>query len=207
MFDKLHCRVISYGTTKNINNKPVDMEKKILEKKSVFVLMPDNQFKRFWNIIVMTLLLYVATYVPYSTCFNQKQGDFTTPIEIFDLLVDLIFGLDMFVNFISAYEDPTSGLPVVDLGLIARNYISGWFFLDLMACMPVQLIESSFDTESGKGVKLARLARLPRLYRLIRILRMVKMLRVFKKQGELQEWISSLNISTGMIRTIKTIVI
>ena len=160
------------------------MEKKILEKKSKIVLMPDNQFKRIWNIIIMTLLLYVATYVPFSTCFNQKQGKFDTFIEYFDLIVDLIFFVDIFVNFVSSYED-SSGLPVVDLGDIARNYVSGWFFLDLLACLPVQLIESGLNTESGKGVKLARLARLPRLYRLIRILRMVKMLRVFKKQGEL----------------------
>jgi hypothetical protein len=91
------------------------MEKKILEKKSPFVLMPDSTFKRYWNIIVMTLLLYVATYVPFSTCFNQKQGKFDTPIEFFDLFVDLVFAVDIFVNFISSYEDP-SGLPVVDLG-------------------------------------------------------------------------------------------
>ena len=56
----------------------------------------------------------------------------------------------------------------------------------MLPFIPVKLIESSFNTESGKGVKLIRLARLPRLYRLIRILRMVKMLRVFKKQGGLK---------------------
>ena len=46
------------------------MEKKILEKKSSLVLMPDDLFKRVWNIIIIILLFYVATYVPVSICFN-----------------------------------------------------------------------------------------------------------------------------------------
>lgn len=56
-------------------------------------------------------------------------------------------------------------------------------------------------------MKLARLARLPRLYRLIRILRMVKMLRVFRKSSELKEWISSLNVSAGMIRMLNVLTV
>ena len=105
--------------------------------------MQDSKFRSYWNAVVMFLLLYVAIYVPYSTCFNQKQGNFDTWIEYFDLLVDLIFAVDIFVNFISSYED-AEGLPVVDLGDIALNYLKGWFTLDLLACMPVQLIESGF---------------------------------------------------------------
>jgi hypothetical protein len=70
VFLKLHERVINYGTTKNINTQAVDLEKKILEKKSGLVLMPDDMFKRIWNIIIIILLIYVATYVPVSICFN-----------------------------------------------------------------------------------------------------------------------------------------
>ena len=68
---------------------------------------------------------------------------------------------------------------MVDLKRIAINYIQLWFFIDLVATVPVQLIEPLFS--GGKNVKMVRLARLPRLYRMIRILRMLKMLRVFRK--------------------------
>ena len=60
--------------------------------------------------------------------------------------------------------------------------------------------------EGGQKMKLARLARLPRLYRLIRILRMLKMLRVFKKSTYFKEQLDSLNISVGMIRMIKVLI-
>jgi len=42
---------------------------------------------------------------------------------VIDLAVDLIFMCDMVVNFITAYEDSESGLPVTSLKKISKNYI------------------------------------------------------------------------------------
>lgn len=52
-------------------------------------------------------------------------------------MVDGLFLIDIFINFISAYEDPVTGLPVISLKKIAFNYLTGWFCLDLLAVMPV----------------------------------------------------------------------
>jgi ABC-type spermidine/putrescine transport system permease subunit I len=92
-------------------------------------------------------------------------------------------------------------LPVISLKLIAINYISGWFFIDFLACLPVSLIET-IVSDGGSNFKLARLARLPRLYRLIKILRMIKMLRLFRKNGAIKDFINDLNISKGMKRLL-----
>jgi DNA-binding transcriptional ArsR family regulator len=69
IFKRLHDRVVTFGTTKNINRTRQDIEKKILEAKPKIVLMPDDPFKRFWSIIMIFLLGYVATLVPYHICF------------------------------------------------------------------------------------------------------------------------------------------
>ena len=66
----------------------------------------------------------------------------------------------------------------------------------------MQLFEELFDS---KELKLTRLARIPRLYRLLRILRMVKMLRIFKRSGEISEWMNSLDINLGLIRMLKVL--
>lgn len=100
----------------------------------------------------------------------------------------------------SAYDDPVTGLQVVSPKQIASNYISGWFFIDLVALLPVDLIEAIF---SNGSLKLARLARLPRLYRLVRMLRMIKMLRVFRRSSEFKDWFNSLDISLTAIRILK----
>lgn len=72
IFEKLHDRVVTFGTTKNINRTRQDIEKKILEKKLKIVLLADHPIKRTWNILMIFLLIYVATYVPFSICFNDS---------------------------------------------------------------------------------------------------------------------------------------
>jgi ABC-type antimicrobial peptide transport system permease subunit len=100
------------------------------------VLMPENEFKKNWQVLMLVLLLYVASIVPYNVCFNQPT-DHLTIGDIFDGFIDFLFFIDIIVNFISAYEDPASGTLVTDLKKIASNYIGSWFFLDLVAVMPI----------------------------------------------------------------------
>lgn len=144
------------------------------------VFMPDDPIKRVWNILMIFLLFYVASWVPIAICFGETNtSGVVTPGEIFDYIVDILFFIDIIINFLSSYEDPVTGLPVISIKKIASNYVRGWFAIDFIAVLPVGLVEKAFS--GGENLKLARLARLPRLYRLIRILRMIKMLRVFRK--------------------------
>ena len=57
--------------------------------------------------------------------------------EIFDLIVDLLFMFDIFINFISSYEDPQTNLPVISLKKIAWSYITSWFLIDVLSVLPV----------------------------------------------------------------------
>ena len=131
---------------------------------------------------MVLLLLYTAFFVPYKIAFMDVD-----PVEVkyMDYCVDLLFFIDIFVNFFTCFDDPVRHTPVKDPKRIASNYIKSWFFLDLLACLPFDLIISlaqpttdDDDESQNKTLKLARLSRLYRLYRLIRILRMAKILKV-----------------------------
>ena len=138
VFSQLHERVIKYGTINNINVLASDFEKKILEKKPWIVLLSDHPFRRVWDILMLILLLYVVFWVPVSICFFQSKGDEEglTTGAIVDLAVDFCFLIDMFVNFISAFEDQLTGLPIVSLKDIAINYLTSWFVIDFIAVLP-----------------------------------------------------------------------
>jgi hypothetical protein len=162
---------------------------------------------------MLILLVYVVSVVPVNISFSQNLPDKGySSADGFDLFVDFLFGIDLVINFISSYED-SHGLPVVSLKKIAWKYVSSWFIIDLIATFPTQVIEDAFKADDGSGganaknLKIVRLARLPRLYKLIRLLRMLKMLRVARKQAALKEWLNNLNISVGLIRLLKLIVI
>mgnify|MGYP006120567061 CR=1 FL=1 len=106
-----------------------------MEKRSKFILLQDDPFKRFWNVLIILLLLYVATYVPYDICFQPASELPYNFFKFFDLFVDGLFFIDIIVNFLSSYDD-VRGLPVIEPKLIAKNYITGWFSIDFVACFP-----------------------------------------------------------------------
>ena len=106
-----------YGTTKNLSK-----EKTIVSK---YILMPESEFKKWWSIIMLILLLYVATYVPYNICFNLDNistHQHWIFVNYLDLFVDIFFTVDILLTFVSAYEDKSAGNLVTDYKLIANNY-------------------------------------------------------------------------------------
>ena len=98
--------------------------------------------------LMIFLLIYVATYVPFNVCFNAADAVLGTSDWI-DIMVDFLFTIDIVINFISSYEDPITQLPVVNFKLISYNYLTGWFALDLLAVLPVQVVESMVAPGNG----------------------------------------------------------
>lgn len=60
-----------------------------------------------------------------------------------DILADFIFLTDIFVTCFSAYYDERQGVLVTTNKKIMSKYLKSWFFIDLVASMPVSLIEDS----------------------------------------------------------------
>lgn len=105
----------------------------------------DNDFRRYWNILMIFLLIYVVSWVPVSICFYSDPSDNDAMVST---IVDAAFLIDIFINFISAYEDPLTALPVVSLKKIAIKYSTTWLIIDLIAVVPTQWIEKLFNADS-----------------------------------------------------------
>ena len=94
--------------------------------------MPTSKFKTVWNLLVILLLGYTSTVVPFQVAFIDEDTSFAAFINY---LIDVLFGLDIIVNFFSAYEDSNHRIEI-KLKNIARNYLSFWFWFDLAATFP-----------------------------------------------------------------------
>ena len=103
------------------------------------IILPDSYFRLFWNIIVLILLLYTGIFTPYRTAFveNDDPDSFLFKFEIF---IDSMYCLDLFMNFLMAYEDQDKKIEV-RWKKIAANYLRTWFFLDFISCIPYQYFE------------------------------------------------------------------
>ena len=98
--------------------------------------------------------------------------------DALDLVIDILFWVDIVINFISAYEK-YEGVYEYRLKKIAKNYILGYFALDFVATFPFSIVASAGDGDEegggGRGNTYLRLIRLNRFYKLLRILRLAKM--------------------------------
>lgn len=88
---------------------------------------------RGWNIIIMLLLIYTATFLPIRTAFMESDPPGLYESELF---IDALFFCDVYMNLVTAFVDKNTGFIEVGFKKIAYNYISSWFFLDLTACIP-----------------------------------------------------------------------
>ena len=102
-----------------------------------FVILPDSKFKLTWNMVVVVLLIYTAIFVPYKVAFVEEPSKSD---KVIDYIIDILFTIDIFINFMSGYEDEEEGKVIKNIRLIAMSYLKSWFFPDVLACIPFGLI-------------------------------------------------------------------
>ena len=114
------------------------------------LILPDSRFKRIWDLCILICLVYVFLVLPVELAFDDMLGGgaWGTFRCVFSLILDVIFISDIVISFRTCYISKQSEL-VTDWRLIARNYLSRWFWIDLPASIPLDLIFSLF---SGSGV-------------------------------------------------------
>lgn len=113
-----------------------------------WILLHYSPFKAFWDWIILLLVLYTAVFTPYSAAFlldehggfRQRRCGYTcNALNIVDLMVDVLFIVDIVMNFRTTYVDQKD-VVVTQPSRIAKHYIKGWFFIDLFAAIPFDLV-------------------------------------------------------------------
>jgi len=123
------------------------------------IIYPDSRFKIFWEVYILLVTVAVTIVAPLIVVFELKM---TPALIIFDILVTLTFAFDIFIQFNTAFRKRHE--VITDRKAIARRYLRGWFFLDLMATLPFTWI---FISSRFKAVnRIFRFFRLARLFKL-----------------------------------------
>ncbi|XP_061765475.1 potassium voltage-gated channel subfamily H member 6 [Nerophis ophidion] len=142
-----------------------------------WILLHYSPFKAFWDWIILLLVLYTAVFTPYSAAFlldehshvRQRVCGYTcNPLNVADLLVDVLFIVDIVINLRTTYVDHNDEV-VTQPSRIAKHYIKGWFPIDLFAAIPFDLL--IFRSGSDEMATLTSLLKTARLLRLVRVAR------------------------------------
>lgn len=122
------------------------------------LIHPDSKFRIIWEVYAFLMTVAVTIVAPLMVVFNLAETPF---FLAFDILVTLTFAADMVIQFNTGYMVRQE--LVTDRKAIAKRYLKGWFFLDLLATLPFSLLFIS-----------SRFSRLNRIFRFFRLARLFK---------------------------------
>ncbi|XP_042332643.1 potassium voltage-gated channel subfamily H member 2 [Sceloporus undulatus] len=136
-----------------------------------------SPFKAVWDWLILLLVIYTAIFTPYSAAFllNDKDeparrscGYSCSPLNVVDLIVDIMFIIDILINFRTTYVNANEEV-VSHPAKIAIHYFKGWFLIDMVAAIPFDLL--IFGSGSEETTTLIGLLKTARLLRLVRVAR------------------------------------
>lgn len=73
-----------------------------------YIIAPNSPFKETWDTLIFFLILYTAIIEPMRISYwNFEEGN---KLELFfiiiAILIDVVFAVDIFINFFAAYVRP-----------------------------------------------------------------------------------------------------
>lgn len=78
--------------------------------------------------------------------FSLDGGLVNGPLVFIDLIVDIMFIIDILINFRTTYVNKNDQV-VSHPGKIALHYFKGWFLIDVVAAIPFDLMLIGSDTK------------------------------------------------------------
>jgi len=132
-----------------------------------------------WDLFVMSLAVWNCFYTPYHIAFNPSDSKSVAAIVI-GSCIDFFFLFDIALNFRTTFLDHSTGDEVFDLRLIARNYILGKFWIDLVSSIPSDLVLIIAGHKDSSEVDLSSilfLLGILKIYRIARLNRIINFMR------------------------------
>lgn len=136
-----------------------------------YIIPPNFRWKLRWDILVGILIIYSVLIIPWRISFDIEPELVATVV---DVLVDVIFGIDLVICFRTAFVDADGTIDTVTWH-IGRRYLRTWFTFDLLSTFPVDRFVEAITGQGGAEARALKMIRMVRLIRLLKLARMLKM--------------------------------
>ncbi|CAD8098420.1 unnamed protein product [Paramecium primaurelia] len=118
------------------------------KKQHILPFYPDQYFIIKWNSFIQLILFLYAIIFPLQLS-NQIN------IDQILLGIDIIFAIDIIMNFITAYIDENYNL-IKEFKLILLNYLKTWMIFDLISLLQYQLFIQQSELQLFKLLRLIK---------------------------------------------------
>jgi hypothetical protein len=161
----------------------------INRKKALF--SQSSAFIQKWDLLMLYLLLYVTVVTPFELSFLKAANlsnltvDGAGVLFFVNRLVDILFFVDVYINFHLSYFDPNQGTFIDDISKIRCHYLKSWFLVDIVSVVPFDLlVTDNTNVENGTNntyLQLIRAIKLLKLIRLLKILRAGRLITILQR--------------------------
>jgi CRP-like cAMP-binding protein len=132
-----------------------------------YFLHPQSRVYQYWHATSATAVVYIAILLPLRMGFVVETSTFGTAFEV---LLDLFFMIDVLLCFRTAYVDTKTKLVISDPKQVASRYLHGWFVVDLLSSIPIELLSLAVD--GAEDVVIFKVLRFLKLFRVSRLMRL-----------------------------------
>lgn len=152
---------------------------------------PNSDFMMRWDILSIILLVFVMFVTPFEVAYLSTS---VNGLFVINRIIDFFFIVDMVIQFFLMFRDEEKGVLIKKQDQIIKRYLSGWFWIDLVAILPFDMIGVIANSDDLNNLKALRIARLMRLFKLLRILRAGRMF---------DRWESSIAINYSVMTLVQ----
>ena len=99
-----------------------------------------------WDLFIIILAIFNSICIPISISFSPASFQ-NLLMQSLDVFIDCCFWVDIIIAFRTTYKHPITGDEVSDVKKIAKNYIKGTFWVDLLSTIPFEFIGSILDPQ------------------------------------------------------------
>jgi len=176
-----------------------------LKESNRWLLDPQSQYMEALDVLTLLALVFTVLVTPYEVGLMVKGSG--TALDVINVLVNLIFVAGIVVQFfLPVRENPKKGGRLIKKHKeIARRYLRGYFFIDLVSTIPYEAIanfmnpvsegEDDSSTAGTSTRKMLRLLRMLRAVRLLKLTRIFRSMRVVSRMTNAFERWFKINIS------------
>ncbi|KAG3105012.1 hypothetical protein PI125_g13515 [Phytophthora idaei] len=86
-----------------------------------------STFRQWWDFVLTASIAYVIVMTPIKVGFDVQSSGLNYAL---DVVVDVIYLIEMVLNFFTSYEDDATGEEIKELDKIRRSYLQSWFLID-----------------------------------------------------------------------------
>ena len=131
-----------------------------------WILRINEPLRIKWDLCIMLLATWNCFSIPIEIAFEPTVAD--SPLYLaLNSIIDFMFFLDILITFRTTYIKPSTGDEISEPKAIAKQYLRGRFWLDLLSTLPLDLMHGG--RESLQWTSLFGLLKTTRVLRLKRI--------------------------------------